>query len=180
MEVSALPAARSRREELISRLHLRELPGESGRVAEVSVSELRVESHGGALLANSSIHYLLDRAMPVNFLHRLDSDDVHVLCEGGPVDYFLFHPDGRSERVTLGRDLSLGHRFLLAIPAGTWKALVLQENQDHVLLANVLSPQWTADRVEVGAGDAFLEQFTGTSAWASREFLIALIGPNRR
>jgi predicted cupin superfamily sugar epimerase len=175
----SLPAC-PRREELISRLHLRELPGESGRFAEVSISGLQVESSGGALRAHSSIHYLLDRAMPVNFLHRLESDDVHVLCEGGPVDYFLFHPDGRSERVTLGRDLSLGHRFLLAIPAGTWKALVLQEDEDYVLLANVLSPQWTEDRVEVGAGDAFLERFIGTSTWASREFLTALIGPNRR
>jgi hypothetical protein len=48
------------------------------------------------------------------------------------------------------------------------------------IVANVPSPQWTEDQVEVGAGDAFLERFIGTSTWASREFLTALIGPNRR
>lgn len=178
MDASAQTAARSRREELISRLHLRELPGESGRFAEVSVSGIQVGTSGGHLRAHSSIFYFLDRELPLNFLHRLESDDLHVLCEGGPVDYFLFHPDGRAEHVTLGRDLAAGQRFLVAVPGGCWKALRLHPDADHVLLANVLTPQWTPDRVRIGAGTEFVERFAGAAPWATPEFLRTLIGPN--
>jgi predicted cupin superfamily sugar epimerase len=32
----------------------------------------------------------------------LEPDDTTNLIEGGPVDYFIFHPDGRAEEITLG------------------------------------------------------------------------------
>lgn len=174
----ASDAARMRRDELVSRLHLRELPGESGRFTEVSVSETEVGTPGGPLRAHSAIFYLLDRDLPLNFLHRLESDDLHVLCEGGPVDYFVFHPDGRAEQVTLGRDLAAGHRFLIPVPGGCWKALWLHPDAEFVLLANVLTPQWTPDRVQIGAGQEFLDRFSGAAPWATPEFLRTLIGPN--
>ena len=33
-------------------------------------------------------------------------DDTHILIEGGPVDYFIFHPDGHAEKITLGMNLA--------------------------------------------------------------------------
>jgi hypothetical protein len=42
----------------------------------------------------------------------------------------------------------------------------------------VLTPQWTPDRVRIGAGTEFVERFAGAAPWATPEFLRTLIGPN--
>ncbi len=70
---------------------------------------------------------MLTRERPINYLHWLASDDTHILIEGGPVDYFIFHPDGRAEKLTLGMDLAAGERPVIAVPGGCWKALRLRD-----------------------------------------------------
>jgi predicted cupin superfamily sugar epimerase len=170
--------ADTRARELISALHLNFLPGESGYFGVIGRSDQKVVREGRELAAQSQIYYLLTAELPVNYLHWLASDDTHVLLEGGPVDYFIFHPDGRAEQVTLGRDAAAGQRLVVAVPAGCWKALRLHPGAKFALLANVLSPEWTADRVKVGAGPEFLRKFTNAAPWATGEFLRGLIGPN--
>jgi len=54
-----------------------------------------VTMDGRALAAyQSQNYYMLTRDLPINYLHWLAPDDTHILIEGGPVDYFIFHPDG--------------------------------------------------------------------------------------
>lgn len=170
----------ARAAECIRTLGLRVLEGESGWFREIAVSGLTVQDSGQSLRAQSSIYYLLNRSHPINYLHWLASDDTHVLCEGGPVDYFVFHPDGRAERIVLGSDLSRGQRPVVPVPAGCWKALRLHPDAEFALTVNVLSPQWTSQRVKVGAGEEFLGRYAGQAAWATRETLRELIGPGWR
>lgn len=165
---------------LIRELDLKFLPGESGYFGFLGASAQRVTQAGRELPAQSRIHYLLTAEAPVNYLHWLASDDTHVLLEGGPVDYFIFHPDGRVEKITLGRDAAAGERLLVAVPGDCWKALRLRPGAGHVLLANVLSPAWSEDRVKIGAGEDFLARYAGRAPWATPEFLRELIGPNFR
>ncbi len=174
------PPADRRADELISLLHLEPLAGESGYFGGVHVSDLEVASAGNPLKAHSSIYYLLTRDKPINYLHRLESDDTHVLLEGGPVDYYIFHPDGTAERQTLGRDLAGGQRLMISIPGGCWKALRLRPEAGHALMANVLSPQWTPGGVVIGGGADFVARFTRAAPWADETFLRELIGPNWR
>lgn len=170
----AEPAVRN----LITRLHLEYLPGESGYFGFLGRSAQTVIVDGRTLAAQSRIHYLLTAEQPVNYLHWLASDDTHVLLEGGPVDYFIFHPDGRAEQVTLGRDAAAGQQLSVAIPGNCWKALRLHPGSSHVLLINILSPEWTPDRVKIGAGADFLARYTGRAPWATEAALRELIGPN--
>lgn len=163
---------------LIDRLQLRYLPGESGYFAFLGRSAQKVLRDGRELAAQSRIYYLLTAELPVNCLHWLASDDTHVLLEGGPVDYFIFHPDGRAEKVTLGNDAAAGQLPMVAVPGGCWKALRLHPGAKYALLVNVLTPEWTPDRVRIGAGRAFLARFRGAAPWATEEELRALIGPN--
>lgn len=172
----AEPAVRA----LIARLHLEYLPGESGYFGFLGRSTQVVAVGGRELAAQSRIYYLLTAEVPLNYLHWLASDDTHVLLEGGPVDYFIFHPDGRVEQVTLGRDAAAGQQLLVAIPGGCWKALRLHPGASHVLLANILSPEWAPDRVKIGAGAEFLARYTGRAPWATDAALRELIGPNYR
>ena len=137
---------------------------------------------------------MLTRELPVNYLHWLEPDDTHVLLDGGPVDYFVFHPDGRAEKFTLGRDVAAGERLVVPVPGGCWKALRLHPGAGFALMANVLSPgfppmsesekAWTEvitpDRVRIGAGAAWIARYRGAAPWATEGFLRELIGPNFR
>lgn len=176
---AAPPApADARARELMTTLKLEYLPGESGYFGLVGRSALSVEQDGRKLAAQSRIYYLLTAEAPVNYLHWLASDDTHVLLEGGPVDYFIFYPDGSVAKVTLGRDLAAGQQLVVAIPGGCWKALRLHPGAGYVLLANVLSPEWTPDRVKIGADPGFLARFTGAAPWATADFLRGLNVPS--
>jgi predicted cupin superfamily sugar epimerase len=133
---------------------------------------------GRALAVQSQNYYMLTRDLPINYLHWLAPDDTHILIEGGPVDYFIFHPDGRAEKVTLGMDLAAGQRPVVAVPGGCWKALRLHAGANYALMANTLSPEFTSDRVKIGAGAEWVKRYTNSAPWATPQALRELIGPN--
>jgi len=168
----------ARGRELIRTLHLQPLPGESGYLALIGSSTQSASFDSRQLKIQSQVYYMLTADRPVNYLHWLASDDTHILIEGGPVDYFIFHPDGSVEKVVLGRDLAAGQRPVVAVPGDCWKALRLHDGARYALMANALSPEWTPDRVKIGAGEEWLKRYTGAASWATRENLRALIGPN--
>lgn len=176
----AAPQAGSdaRARELIRELKLTVLPKESGYLGIIGVSAQRVTVNGRTLAVQSQNYYMLTRDLPINYLHWLAPDDTHILIEGGPVDYFIFHPDGRAEKITLGMDLAAGQRPVVAVPGGCWKALRLHPGAAYALMANTLSPEFTPDRVKIGAGPEWVKRFTNSAPWATPEALRELIGPN--
>ena len=169
-------AARAR--ELIESLHLKVLPKESGYLGIIGSSARQVTVKGRALAVQSQNYYMLTAELPINYLHWLEPDDTHVLIEGGPVDYYIFHPDGRAEMLTLGMDFAAGERPVIAVPGGCWKALRLRKGAKYALMANTLSPEFTPDRVKIGAGADWLKRYEGAAPWATDETLREFIGPN--
>src|SRR5712664_270300 len=169
--VLAMPQAGSnaRAQELIRTLKLSVLPKESGYLGIIGVSAQTVNVDGRALAVQSQNYYMLTRDRPINYLHWLAPDDTHILIEGGPVDYFVFHPDGRAEKFTLGLDVAAGQRPVVAVPGGCWKALRLRAGANYALVANTLSPEFTPDRVKIGAGAAWVKRYAGSAAWATPE-----------
>lgn len=178
--VGAIPRNNSdaRAEELIRLLHLSVLPKESGYLGIVGVSAQKVDINGHTLAVQSQNYYMLTRDLPINYLHWLEPDDTHILIEGGPVDYFIFHPDGRVEKITLGTDIAAGQTPVIAVPGGCWKALKLHDGAGYALMANALSPEFTPDRVKIGAGPDWIQRFQNKAPWATPTLLRALIGPN--
>jgi hypothetical protein len=178
----AMPQAGSnaRAQELIRTLKLTVLPKDSGYLGIIGRSEQMVTVDGRALAVQSQNYYMLTRDLPVNYLHWLAPDDTHILIEGGPVDYFIFHPDGRAEKVTLGTDLAAGQRPVVAVPGGCWKALRLHAGANYALMANTLSPEFTSDRVKIGAAADWVKRYANSAPWATPQALRELIGPNFR
>ena len=168
----------ARARELIRLLKLKVLPRESGYLGIIGASNQRVTLDGRALAVQSQNYYMLTRELPINYLHWLVPDDTHILIEGGPVDYFIFHPDGRAEKITLGMNLAAGETPVVAVPGGCWKALRLHPGASYALMANTLSPEFTADRVKIGAGPEWVRRFTNAAPWATPEALREMIGPN--
>jgi predicted cupin superfamily sugar epimerase len=175
-----VPRTRSdaRARELIQTLKLDVLPKESGYLGIDGRSAQMVTIDGRTLAVQSQNYYMLTRERPINYLHWLAPDDTHILIEGGPVDYFIFHPDGRAEKVTLGMDLATGQRAVVAVPGGCWKALRLHDGVSYALMANTLSPEFTPDRVKIGAGSEWVKRFANSAPWATPNALRELIGPN--
>lgn len=167
-----------RARDLIRLLQLRVLPKESGYLGIIGVSARKVSVSGRSLAVQSQNYYMLTRDRPINYLHWLQPDDTHILIEGGPVDYFIFHPDGRAEKITLGMNLPAGERPVIAVPGGSWKALRLHDGANYALTANTLSPEFTPDRVKIGAGEDWIKRYAGAAPWATPKFLRELIGPN--
>lgn len=168
----------ARARELIQILHLTVLPKESGYLGIIGRSAQMVTVDGRAVAVQSQNYYMLTRDRPINYLHWLVPDDTHILIEGGPVDYFIFHPDGHAEKVTLGFNLAAGQRPVVAVPGGCWKALRLHDGVSYALMANTLSPEFTPDRVKIGAGPDWVKRFTNSAPWATSKALRDLIGPN--
>ena len=168
------PRARAWAQEL--KMHV--IPGESGFLSLIAASQQKTLVGGRLIAVQSQVYYMLTRELPVNYLHWLESDDTHVLLDGGPVDYFVFHPDGRAEKLTLGRDVAAGQTLVVPVPGGCWKALRLHPGAGFALMANALSPEWTPDRVRIGAGPAWIARYRGAAPWATEAFLRELIGPN--
>jgi predicted cupin superfamily sugar epimerase len=176
---AATPAATdARAKELIRTLKLTVLSKESGYLGTIGVSAQKVDVGGRMLAVQSQNYYMLTRERPINYLHWLAPDDTHILVEGGPVDYFIFHPDGRVEKVTLGFDYAAGQRPVVAVPGGCWKTLKLHEGASFALMVNSLSPEFTPDRVKIGEGEEWVKRFAGTAPWATPERLREFIGPN--
>ncbi|KAG8856965.1 hypothetical protein FRB96_006228 [Tulasnella sp. 330] len=172
----------SRAGAIIRQLDLKPLPKESGYLGLIGSSALTTPADdppGGPPLAiQSQVYYMLTRDFPINYLHWLAPDDTHILVEGGPVDYFIFHPDGHVDKITLGRDYAAGQRPIAPVPGGCWKALRLHESVSFALMVNVLTPEFTADRVKIGAGAGWIQRYKGAASWATEENLRAFIGPN--
>ncbi len=178
LSASAPAGTDERAHELIRTLNLTVLPKESGYLGLIGESAQKVNVDGRTLAVQSQVYYMLTRDRPVNYLHWLAPDDTHILIEGGPVDYFIFHPDGRAEKFILGIDVAAGQRPVIAVPGNCWKALRLHKGASYALMANALSPEFTPDRVRIGAGAEWVKRFAGAAPWATPENLRAVIGPN--
>jgi predicted cupin superfamily sugar epimerase len=173
-----LPASDPQARKWIADLKMHVIPGESGYLSLIASSDQKMDLGGRPVAIQSQVYYLLTRELPTNYLHWLASDDTHILIDGGPVDYFIFHPDGRVEKFTLGRDVAAGERPVVPVPGGCWKALRLHPGAGFALMANALSPEWTPDRVKIGAGADWIARYRGAAPWATESFLRELIGPN--
>jgi uncharacterized protein len=167
-----------REQELIQWLKLEPLPEESGYLGIIGKSAQTQFVDDRRLAVQSQNYYMLTNEWPINYLHWLASDDTHILIEGGPVDYYIFHPEGRAEKLTLGMDLANGERPVIPVPGGCWKALRLHDGARYALMANALSPEFTPDRVRIGEGAAWMKRYTGQAPWATETTLRQLIGPN--
>jgi predicted cupin superfamily sugar epimerase len=124
----------NRAEELIDRLGMAPHP-ERGFYVETYRASLTVEArtHGGARAASTAIYFLVTAAQPSTYLHRLRSDELFHLYEGGPLEVLLLDPSGPGEVRRLGLDVGAGERPQLVIPAGTWFGVELGAGAPHCL-----------------------------------------------
>jgi uncharacterized protein len=144
-----------RARELIDCLRLVPHP-ERGYYVETYRAPLKIDGlpapFSGLHAAATAIYFLVTGAQPTTYLHRLLSDEIFHLYEGGPLDVLLLGPSGSGEVRRLGMDVAAGERPQLVIPTGTWFAAELAAGASHCLIGCTVAPGFEFSDFELAAG----------------------------
>lgn len=118
-----------------------------------SSSQPAIDTKDGERLLMTSIYYLLTANASVGHFHRNKSDIVHYFHMGDAVSYYLIHPDGSLQTLTMGVDLRAGQRLQMTVPGGVWKASMLNADGCHGygLVSEAVSPGF--DYADMTLGD---------------------------
>lgn len=103
-------------------------------------AQVHSPAHGATRAASTAIYFLITAHQPATFLHRLASDEVFHLYDGGPLEILRLFPDGTWDVAVLGRDLGAGERPQIVIPAGTWFGTELRAGVSHCLVGCTVAP----------------------------------------
>ena len=145
---------------LIEHLGLAPHP-ERGHYVETYRSPLTVGGipHPGPRAASTAIYFLVTREQPTTYLHRLVSDEIFHLYEGGPLDVLLLRDGGAGEVRRLGGDVAAGERPQLVIPAGTWFAVELDGRASHCLFGCTVAPGFDFADFRIADRDALIRDY---------------------
>jgi predicted cupin superfamily sugar epimerase len=149
--VSADPTERM--SEIIACLGLVPHP-ERGFFAETHRARTLVSAptHDGPRSAGTGIYFLIAADAPATYLHRLLSDEIFHLYEGGPLEILCLYPDGGSDIARLGLDLGRGERPQVVIPAGTWFGTELVAGVSYCLAGCTVAPGFEFADFELAEG----------------------------
>ncbi|MBI2608716.1 MAG: cupin domain-containing protein [Deltaproteobacteria bacterium] len=132
-------------EKIIKTLELEPHP-EGGYFKETYRSDLRIPKEGlpnfykSSKCTSTAIYFLLTKEQPKSFLHKLKSDEIFHLYDGGSLDVLLLYPNGDGTIQTLGRDLEKGERPQVLIPHGTWFGALLNKSASYALIGCTVAP----------------------------------------
>ena len=153
-----------RADAIIERLGLQPHP-ERGYFRETYRASLAVESgaHAGARAASTAIYFLVTASEPATHLHRLRSDEVFHLYDGGPLEIVQLFPDGRWDAARLGMNLDAGERPQIVVPAGTWFGTVLDAGASHCLVGCTVAPGFEFADFELAQGAELEARYPGAA-----------------
>lgn len=131
--------------EVIKALNLQPHPEEGGyfvethRTEEKHAAEHLPGRYAGDRHHSTAIYYLLT---PETFshMHRLISDEVFHFYLGDPCEMLQLHPDGSGEYITLGNDLTDGHRPQVIVPRDSWQGMRLLPGGTFGLMGCTVAP----------------------------------------
>jgi uncharacterized protein len=111
----------------------------------------------------SALYFMVTPAAPVR-LHRIRNDQLYHYYLGDPLEVFLLHGDGSSERVVVGPDLRQGHHLQLLIPGHTFHTARLIGAGRWFLGASTEWPGVVPADVEIGDVEALAGQHPALAA----------------
>lgn len=125
-------------------------------------------THGAARAASTAIYFLVTASEPDTYLHRLKSDEIFHLYDGGPLDILRLFPDGAWDVARLGMDLAAGERPQIVIPAGTWFGTALVVGASHCLVGCTVAPGFDFADFELAEGPDLAARYPEAAARIQR------------
>jgi predicted cupin superfamily sugar epimerase len=126
-------------------------------------SMVAAETHGGTRAASTAIYFFVTAAEPATFLHRLASDEVFHLYDGGPLEIVRLFADGRWDVTVLGMNLDAGERPQIVVPAGTWFGTELRAGSSHCLVGCTVAPGFEFADFELADGPELEALYPGAA-----------------
>jgi predicted cupin superfamily sugar epimerase len=111
----------------------------------------------------SALYFMVTPGAPVR-LHRIRNDQLYHYYLGDPLEVFLLHGDGRSERVVVGGDLRGGERVQLLIPGDTFHTARVIGRRRWFLGASTEWPGVIPTDVELGKLDELAGRYPAVAA----------------
>src|SRR5215212_2314526 len=111
----------------------------------------------------SALYFLVTPDAPVR-LHRIRNEQLYHYYLGDPLEVFLLHADGSSERVVVGPDLPGGQRLQLLIPGNTFHTARVIGRQRWFLGGSTEWPGVVPADVEIGKLDELARSYPAVAA----------------
>jgi uncharacterized protein len=111
----------------------------------------------------SALYFMVTPGAPVR-LHRIRNDQLYHYYLGDPLEVFLLHAYGSTERIIVGPDLRTGHRVQLLIPGNTFHTARLIGRRHWFLGASTEWPGVVPADVEIGNLDELAEKYPAVAA----------------
>jgi predicted cupin superfamily sugar epimerase len=125
--------------EIKTLLNLAPHPVEGGWFRRTYTSDVSVALLRGVRPYGTAIYYLLE-AGAFSEMHMLASDEIFHFYLGDPVEMLQLHPDGGSQVLTLGHDLTAGQHVQVLVRAGVWQGTRLVGDGKAALLGCTVTP----------------------------------------
>jgi uncharacterized protein len=111
----------------------------------------------------SALYFMVTPGAPVR-LHRIRNDQLYHYYLGDPLEVFLLHGDGSSERVIVGPDLRNSQRLQLLIPGNTFHTARLVGQRRWFLGASTEWPGVIPADVEIGNLDEIANKYPAVAS----------------
>ncbi len=111
----------------------------------------------------SALYFMVTPEAPVR-LHRIRNDQLYHYYLGDPIELFLLHGDGRSERIIVGPDIAAGQRLQFLIPGNTFHTARLIGTGRWFLGASTEWPGVIPADVEIGNLDGLAAKYPAVAA----------------
>src|SRR6266545_2261513 len=111
----------------------------------------------------SALYFMVTSGAPVR-LHRIRNDQLYHYYLGDPLELFLLHSDGTTERIIVGPDLRSGQRVQLLIPGNTFHTARLIGHRRWFLGASTEWPGVIPADVEIGNVDELAGKYPAVAA----------------
>ena len=111
----------------------------------------------------SALYFLVTPGAPVR-LHRIRNEQLYHYYLGDPLEVFLLHGDGSSERAIVGSDIRGSERLQLRIPGNTFHTARVIGHQRWFLGASTEWPGVVPADVEIGNLEELAENYPAVAA----------------
>jgi uncharacterized protein len=113
--------------------------------------------------AGSALYFMVTPEVPVR-LHRICNDQLYHHYLGDPIELFILHADGSSERIIVGPDLRAGQCVQHLIPGNTFHTAHVIGRRRWFLGASIEWPGVAPADVEIGNLDTLAEKYPAVAA----------------
>ena len=111
----------------------------------------------------SALYFMVTPSAPVR-LHRIRNDQLYHYYLGDPLEVFMLHGDGTTERVVVGGDLRAGERVQLLIPGNTFHTARLIGRRRWFLGASTEWPGVVPADVEIANVEEMAAKYPAVAA----------------